>query len=449
MKKRWWRFTLAMVLMGSLWLSVACQNNRQDVATEVVAVVTPSADVTSVSSEPTPAPTEKPTSAPTTVSEPTVKATAKPTKQPTATSLPAATPTPIVLNSLAEIEAAGRNRFTGELPEDPELLNRRPIFCKISNYPPEYVRPQSGLLSADMVFEHMTEGPVTRFSALFYGKTPVLVGPVRSARLVDLELAPMYDAMLCYSGASIGVNERMDQFAFRGRRLLTWYDGYFRTGEDLLPEPYQKPFEHTFFAKPELFWQQLTTWERNRRPKIDSQVTFNSIAPEGGTDTPYLSVEYPEWTFVEWRWDEEIQQWRRWADDAPIVDKNLLWRWDDEELKWVEREEADDVDAQVTVSNVVVLLAVHTLDETICENQQDQKCLAGSTYIDLTTSGDGYLLRDGQRWPVVWRREKPNGMLTFFDATTKEPMPLQIGRTWVQIVAYHFEEYVQFEEKTP
>ena len=97
--------------------------------------------------------------------------TAVPTVTPTPTPEATATPEPIVLYTAEDFAESGRNPFTGELL-DPLVVDRRPIACKISNAPAQWVRPQSGLNSADIIYEHLAEGVYTRFTALFYGTAP-------------------------------------------------------------------------------------------------------------------------------------------------------------------------------------------------------------------------------------------------------------------------------------
>lgn len=113
------------------------------------------------------------------------------------------------------------------------------MAIKISNAPAGYVRPQSGLNAADIIFEHITEAVVTRFTAIFYSELPESVGPIRSARLVDVELPAMYDAALSYSGTSAGVGNRLFQSDFASRVISTNTPGYYRTGDE------SKPYEHT------------------------------------------------------------------------------------------------------------------------------------------------------------------------------------------------------------
>jgi hypothetical protein len=64
-------------------------------------------------------------------------------------------------------------------------------------------RPHSGLQKADIVYEYLTEGGITRFTAIYLQPGgPQQIGPVRSARLVTLRLQKAYAGVLFYSGAS-------------------------------------------------------------------------------------------------------------------------------------------------------------------------------------------------------------------------------------------------------
>ena len=99
--------------------------------------------------------------------------------------------------------------FTGLTVDDPARLNRMAAAVKISNSP--IVRPQSGLSKADVVVEHLAEGGITRFTAIFHSEDAERIGSVRSARLIDLEIPALFDAFLVYSGAS-GEVSRLIEF---------------------------------------------------------------------------------------------------------------------------------------------------------------------------------------------------------------------------------------------
>src|SRR5947209_4943254 len=76
---------------------------------------------------------------------------------------------------------SGNSPFTGESVGQ-SVANRRPIGVMLDNISPD-ARPQSGLSQADMVFETLAEGGITRFLAIFHDHDAGTIGPVRSTRL--------------------------------------------------------------------------------------------------------------------------------------------------------------------------------------------------------------------------------------------------------------------------
>jgi len=320
---------------------------------------------------------------------------------------PEVTPTPDTVVLAAKAAAfAGRNPLTGEEVTDPESLNRRPIAVKLSNAPADYTRPQAGLNDADIIFEHWTEGAVTRFTALFYGTVPPNVGPIRSARLIDLELPAMYDAMLAFSGASVGVNQRLNASDFSDRLLRAAEPGFYRTGDT------SKAFEHTLYIRMDQLWQAVADKGLNTAPVFGTYNAFSEVAPEGGSPASKIFIDYKT-EKVEWVWDAEIGKFRRWMDFEEHVDANT--------------------EEQVTAANVIFLTPYHVNDANICEQINNGVCAALSIEIQLWGSGPAVVFRDGQRFDVTWHRDGRNDQLTFTDAAGN-PFPLQVGNTWVQLV---------------
>jgi hypothetical protein len=76
-----------------------------------------------------------------------------------------------------------------------------PALVQVENAPDS--RPHSGLQKADIVYEYLTEGGITRFTAIYLKPSGTeRIGPRRSARLVALRLVKFYQGVLFYSGAS-------------------------------------------------------------------------------------------------------------------------------------------------------------------------------------------------------------------------------------------------------
>ena len=78
-------------------------------------------------------------------------------------------------------------------------LTRPALWVKIENLS-EQVRPQAGLDVADVVYEQITEGGITRFIALFNSQIPDVVGPIRSTRAMDADVVAPLGGIFAYSG---------------------------------------------------------------------------------------------------------------------------------------------------------------------------------------------------------------------------------------------------------
>src|SRR5205085_1275087 len=87
------------------------------------------------------------------------------------------------------------------IADDAEMPLSYPALIQIPNDPGAW--DQSGLQSANMVFESVAEGGITRFTAVFQ-QVPDKVGPVRSGRLISLKLTRHYRGRLFLSGTSQG-----------------------------------------------------------------------------------------------------------------------------------------------------------------------------------------------------------------------------------------------------
>jgi len=97
-----------------------------------------------------------------------------------------------------EPEKPPTNPLTGEVVSSPELITRRPLAVKVENDP--QARPQSGIVDADLVYEELVEGGVTRFICVYLSKDPAVIGPCRSARPSDVDICYYLDPLLACSG---------------------------------------------------------------------------------------------------------------------------------------------------------------------------------------------------------------------------------------------------------
>jgi len=101
-------------------------------------------------------------------------------------------------DKITGMEVTGNINILSGLNISDTVGNSRPIAVMIENSPDS--RPQSGLIYADMVFEVVDEGGVTRYVAVFSSNDADIIGPVRSARIYYAEIARSFDPIYAFWG---------------------------------------------------------------------------------------------------------------------------------------------------------------------------------------------------------------------------------------------------------
>jgi len=320
---------------------------------------------------------------------PTVSATARPTRSPSPTPTPSATPTG-PLHPLA-----------GTLADDAQSLDRPVLAVKIENSAAS--RPQTGLEVADVVFEELVEGGVTRFMALFQSQVPEELGPVRSARLVDVDLLPAYAPIFAISGAR---NEVMDALGRAGVTTLADGVGFYRD------RAHGKSAPHNLYASGPRLYERGSGRDAVGEPPADW--SFRAAVPSGAVDcgrdvvcadaARSFSVAMSTIYSTGWEYDASAGLYRRLQNGAPFEVTG---------------------DGLVGAANVVVLGM--SVGPGAC-------CDPGGAPLVKTQvigTGRGIVLRDGRWFEIVWRKGARDAPMMFHSAVTDEILPLKPGPTWV------------------
>ncbi len=375
--------------------------------------------VTNTPAGPTSTPTATHTPSLTPSSTPTNTATATPTNTPTSTPTPTNTLTPTSTPTLIPTPYGpirypeGINSLTGlEFPDD-AARDRRNLIVKISNYPP-VVRPQASVNLADVVYEVEAEGGVTRFAAIFRSNAPDRVGSVRSARLVDLELVVMYDALLAYSGTSEPIQNLIleQEWVFRAFSPLKGdnENAGFARDQELVNDP-EVDFEHTLFLDTGMLYDLAS--ERNVNVGYPARgFAFSEESLPDGEPVQDVFVNWYGQTDARWQYDEETGRYLRFTDGVPHFDAG------DEEQIWVD--------------NLVVIQVPHV--------ERPDLFPPGANYtsvgIELWDQDRAYVFRDGQFYQGFWRRDERqrDGDALQLIFGNNVPIRLKPGRTWVSVV---------------
>ncbi|MFL7792349.1 MAG: DUF3048 domain-containing protein [Anaerolineae bacterium] len=351
---------------------------------------------------PTPTPTR--TSLPVATSIPTIPP--QPTLTPIGASAPTLQPT-ATLTPLPE----NVNPLTGEVMDDASKLDRIAVAIKIDNYPPSEVWPQTGLNSADIIFEHYNEGWFSsRFTAIFLGKDPEKVGSVRSGRIIDLELPAMYKAAFACSGFSNGVLALVKDSDLYPDWVVSE-----SLPETLSPTPFYRdnsriaPFN--MYTSPARVRDWAAAHGISGRQDIQG-MTFSEEPPPGGSPATYIQIPWNELN-AEWHYDEASGRYKRWSDSAPHMDA---------------------LDGQqLNAANVVVLYVAQWDTDIVEDPHWGSLSIRWALWNKDNPYRPAILFRNGQRYDGMWQRPDRPDVLTITD-TSGHPIPFNVGNTFFEVL---------------
>jgi hypothetical protein len=303
------------------------------------------------------------------------------------------------------------NPLTGQKVADSMLLERRPLAVKVQMFP-RGQRPPWGVSLADIVYDYYQNFGLTRFHAIFYGQDAEIVGPIRSARLLDLQLVNMYKSIFAFGSAEQRTYSKLFGTDFAPRLVV---EGQAKCPPMCRIEPNTYNYLVTNTSDLETYAE--TQGVDNVRQNLDG-MSFAAIPPEYGQIGGQLFVRHSISAYHNWTYDPASGRYLR-AQDAQ--EANDLQSEAYEPL--IDRLNGQ----QIAADNVVVLIATHKYAFGT------QPGLSEVIEIALSGSGPAYAFRDGQVYPVNWNRPASDAtlFLTYPDGT---PFPLKPGNTWFEVI---------------
>ena len=324
------------------------------------------------------------TAPPTTVPETTVPETTAP---PETTVPPTTVPAPVDTNPL-----------TGEVIESG--VDNRPYAIMINNSPKAV--PQCGIGQADVIYEIVAEGAVTRFLAIFHDLSDVdVIGPVRSVRAYFFRLARNYGAILSSaSGSKEGLDlireADYDYLNGIGSASAGFYRDQWRREN--------KGFEHSLMTTGEKLAAaaEKAGYATTMEP-VDYGFHFTADPMTAGESASKLTVWfYSNGKKTVMNYDAETGLYAMYQHGADSVDGND--------------------DSPITFRNVVVLEA----DTSVKDKQ-------GHLEVQMTGTGKGWYARDGKLIPIQWSRESSTAQYVYTDQEGN-PISFGVGNSYIAIV---------------
>jgi len=308
-----------------------------------------------------------------------------PTPQATATASPSAQPAVVNVDSNLPF----RYPLTG-LPTETDIKTR-PYMVMVENAP--QARPQTGLDQADIVYEILAEGEITRFVAVYQSHEAATIGPVRSIRPYFVEIGDALDAVIVHAGWS------QDAMAILAGRKLAHLDEVYGDGAYYWRSTDRKP-PHNLYTSVDKIKQGAA----NHKFREEWNGPILTFAKDGqskltGPAVTQISIPYIMGYVVSYAYDAADGTYKRSMDGKPHLDK--------------------ETGKQLSATNLLVLEAEHRILDK--EGRRD---------VDVFGPGKGQVFQQGKSQDVTWERK--NGIIRVY-ADGKE-IPLVPGTTWVQIV---------------
>jgi len=340
--------------------------------------------------------------------------TSNPTLTPTPTRTATITPTAITeINTLSYgpiYFPEGINPLTGIPVGDQQILERRPIVIKVTNFP-RSVRPQWGLSKADHVYEYYIGDNMSRFVGIFYGEDAERVGPIRSARLFDRHIMRLYNAIFVFGWADDPILEFLITPELK-RRLIV------ERGDNCPPLCRIGPagaYNNLFINTNQIGAYLAERKTDNERPDL-SGLRFEAGIPKGGHTASKLFIEYSAVSYHFWEYDPKTQRYLRNQESADRVGAATRYEAITDSL----------TGEQLATDNILVLLIPHEYYYKSSDTEIIEQLIQGE--------GKGYALRDGQVYPIIWKHDSPYAMFNF-TLPDNTLYPLKPGNVWFEIVS--------------
>jgi len=302
-------------------------------------------------------------------------------------------------------------------------LAHRPLGVMIENH--QEARPQSGVSFADVVYEAVAEGGITRFLTVFYCNDAPEVGPVRSARTYFVDFISEYADNPLYAHVG-GANAsgpadalgQIDSYGWTGYNDLnqfsigfpTYWRDYDRLGHTVATE-------HTMYSTTSKLWdvgkqrgltnvdKNNVSWDKNFIPytfkedaSIDSRGTVSSIHIPFWQDTDYA---------VDWIYNKTSNLFSRNNGGVPHLDL--------------------DTKKQLTAKTLVVLYMAESNANDGYENN------IHLLYQDKGT-GKATVFMDGKQIDATWKKPSRTSRTMIYDSSGR-PVVFDRGVIWFEIVS--------------
>ncbi len=258
-------------------------------------------------------------------------------------------------------------------------------------------RPQIGIDKADVVYIEQVEGGLTRLAAIYSSEIPTRIGPIRSARISDIDILAQYGKVIfAYSGAQskmlpvIAAANLNDYGAQRQSPTIYTRDELRRAPVDMV-------------LRADLLMEKVRSDGREIATSKPIGWSFGDL-PSGGIAIKDATISWPAASY-EVTWSTLESRW--------LISNNGV---------------ANLSDTGVQHGPTTFLIQI----VEILPSEYGDKFGGVTPFSKTIGTGNGYVLRDGQYFPAIWSRvDELSG--TQWRTATGEEIPMARGQVWIAL----------------
>ncbi len=287
-------------------------------------------------------------------------------------------------------EAAERNVLSGR-----EGSNGPVLAVKIDDT--NAAHPQIGLEDADVVYIEQVEGGVTRLAAIFSSVIPERIGPIRSARISDIDILAQYGRVaFAYSGAQKKLLPVIDAANLQNLGAQAQPPSIYTTDPNRVP-----PFAMVLRA--DLLMAKVV--EKNYQITTANNVGWSfGDAPQGGKPTESVIMHWPAARYSA-AWSESQSRW--------LLSHNS---------------ESDVSESGIVLGPTTLVIQM----VSITDSEYRDKVGGITPFSQTVGNGRGFILRDGKTFNALWSRASEDVGTTWTSSDGKE-IKFAPGQIWVAL----------------
>ncbi len=287
-------------------------------------------------------------------------------------------------------DAPTRNALSGR-----EGTNGPVLVVKIDDT--TQAHPQVGLEDADIVYIEQVEGGLTRLAAVFSSVIPQRIGPVRSARISDIDIVAQFGRVaFAYSGAQ---KKLLPAIAAANLQDL----GAQRQSPTIFTTDPNRAQPYAMVLRADLLMQKIKDKNFEIDPAKSVGFTFGELQ-DGGASTTKAVMHWPAATYSA-TWSQQESRW--------LLSHN---------------NSADVAESGVVLGPTTLVIQM----VTITPSEYKDKVGGVTPYSQTVGEGKAYVLRNGQRFITTWSRPSSDSGTTFTFADGAI-MNFDPGQIWIAL----------------